>query len=101
MVSDEEKRASRFQQGLKIDIQIFLIPQQLKMYSQVLSISREVERGLEKKDKHQIQNMSVKRPFQMMDEEDPTRPSNGPIVRRPFRPPPQQATCGYLSLIHI
>ena len=52
MVSDEEKRANRFQQGLKIDIQIFLIPQQLKTYSQVLSIARAVERGPEKKDKH-------------------------------------------------
>ena len=89
MVSDEEKRASRFQQGLKIDIQIFLIPQQLKTYSQVLYIAREVERGLEKKYKHQMQNKPVKRPFQLMNQEDPTRPSNGPIVRRPFRPPPQ------------
>ena len=49
MVSDEEKWASMFQQGLKMDIQLFLIPQQLKTYSQVLSIAREVERGLEKK----------------------------------------------------
>ena len=40
-----------------MDIQIFLIAQQLKTYSQVLSIAREVERGLEKKDKHQMQNM--------------------------------------------
>ena len=30
MVTDEEKRASRFQQGLKMDVQMFLIPQQLK-----------------------------------------------------------------------
>jgi len=81
MVSDEEKRASRFQQGLKMDIQIFLIPQHLKTYSQVLSIARKVERGLEKKDKHQMQNKPVKRSFQLMDEEDPTRPSDGLIVR--------------------
>ena len=52
MVTDEEKRASRFQQGLKMDIQMFLIPQQLKMYSQILSIAREVEQALEKKDKN-------------------------------------------------
>ena len=63
MVSDEEKRASRFQQGLKMDIQIFLIPQQLKMYSQVLSIAHKVEQGLEKKDMHQMQNKPMKRPF--------------------------------------
>ena len=49
MVTDKEKRASRFQQGLKMDVQMFLIPQQLKTYSQVLSIAHEVERGLEKK----------------------------------------------------
>ena len=48
MVSNEENRAGRFQQGLKMDIQILLIPQQLKIYSQVLSIARDVERGLEK-----------------------------------------------------
>ena len=49
MVSDEEKRASRFQQRLKMDIQIYLIPQQLKTYSQVLSIACEVERGLRRR----------------------------------------------------
>ena len=54
MVTNEEKRASRFQQELKIDLQMFLIPQQLKTYSYVLSIAREVERGLKKKDKNQI-----------------------------------------------
>jgi len=43
MIVDEEKWASRFQQGLKMDIQILLIPQQLKTYSQVLTIAREVE----------------------------------------------------------
>ena len=30
IVSDEGKQASRFQQGLKMDIQLFLIPQQFK-----------------------------------------------------------------------
>ena len=49
MVADEERRASKFQQGLKKDIQTHLISQQLKTYSQVLTITREVERGLEKK----------------------------------------------------
>jgi len=49
MVADEEKRASRFQQGLTVDIQMLLIPHQLKTYSQVLSIARDVEQGLQKK----------------------------------------------------
>ena len=49
MVADEKKRASRFQQGLMVDIQMLLIPHQLKTYSQVLSIAHDVEQGLEKK----------------------------------------------------
>jgi len=84
MVADEEKRASRFQQGLKMDVQMYLIPQQLKTYSQVLSIAREVERGLEKKNENQVQSKSVKRPFQLMNEEDAARTANEPIVKRPF-----------------
>jgi len=32
-----------------MDIQIFLIPQQLKTFSQVFTIAKEVEQGLEKK----------------------------------------------------
>ena len=55
MVVEEENRASKFQQGLKRDIQMFLIPQQLKTYSQVHTIGREVEQGLEKKNQTQIQ----------------------------------------------
>ena len=43
MIVDQEKRASRFQQGLQMDIQVLLIPQQLKTYSQVLTIAQEVE----------------------------------------------------------
>ena len=39
MVTDEEKRADRFQQKLKMNIQVLLIPQQLKTYAQVLTIA--------------------------------------------------------------
>jgi len=95
MVTDEEKRASRFQQGLKMDVQMLLIPQQLKTYSQVLSIAREVERGLEKKSENQVQNKSVKRPFQLMNEEDTARTINGPIVKRPFQLPLPQVICNF------
>ena len=42
MVAEEENRASRFQQGLKMDIQMLLISQQLKTYSQVLTIARDM-----------------------------------------------------------
>jgi len=54
MVTDEEKLASRFQPGLIIDIQMLLIPQQLKTYSHILTITRKVEQRLEKKNKSQI-----------------------------------------------
>ena len=54
MVADEENRGSRFQ-GLRIKIQMFLIPQQLKTYSQVLIIARKVEWGLEKKRQDEMQ----------------------------------------------
>ena len=43
MVSDEEKRASRIQQGLRVDIQMLFILHQLKTYSEVLTIARDVE----------------------------------------------------------
>jgi len=63
MVANEEIRVRRFQQGLRMQIQMFLIPQQLKSYSQVLIIAREVERGLGKKRQDEMQRKSVKRPF--------------------------------------
>ena len=43
MMVDEENRASRLQQGLKMKIQMFLKSQQLKTYSEVLTIAHEVE----------------------------------------------------------
>jgi len=95
MVTDEEKRASRFQQGLQMDIQVFLMPQQLKTYSEVLTIAREVERGLEKKKVNQIRNQAMKRPFQLIDEEDADRATQDPIIRRPFQPPLSQIICNY------
>ena len=55
MEADEENHASRFQQGLMMKIQMFLIPQQLKMYSQVLTIAQEVEQKLEKKNQDKMQ----------------------------------------------
>ena len=41
-------------------IQMFLIPQQLKTYSQVLTIAQEVERGLEKKNQDKMQKRLAK-----------------------------------------
>jgi len=55
------------------------MPQQLKMYSQVLTISYKVEQILEKKRQDKIQKKSVKRPFWLVDGEDPARPIGAPI----------------------
>ena len=102
MVSDEENWAERFLQGLNMDIQILLIPHQLKTYSQVLIIAGEVERGLEKKNQDQEQDMSGKRTFQQMDREypvmdrgEPVRFSNAPKAKRLFQYPLQQVIYKY------
>jgi len=95
MVTDEEKRASRFQQGLQMDLQVFLMPQQLKTYSEVLTIAREVERGLEKKRLSQMRNQAMKRPFELMDEEDADRATQGPTIKRPSQTPLPQITCNF------
>jgi len=95
MVTDEEKRASRFQQGLQMDIQIFLMPQQLKTYAEILTIAREVERGLEKKRLAQMRNQAKKRPLQLMDEEDVVRATQGPMIQRPFQSPLSPMVCNY------
>ena len=63
MVSDEEKRAERFQQGVKMDIHMLLIPQQLKTYAQILTVAREIERGLIRKEKNQVREDLLKKPF--------------------------------------
>jgi len=95
MVTDEEKRANRFQQGLQMDIQVFLMPQQLKTYSEVLSIAREVERGLEKKRLILMRDQAKKRPFELMDEEDTDRATQGLMIKRPFQTPLPQITCNF------
>ena len=68
MVPTEEKRASKFQQGLKMDIQIALISQRLKTYSEVLISARDLERALNKKNKGRVQPVQQKRPFQQMNQ---------------------------------
>ena len=76
-------------------IQMYLMPQQLKTYAEVLTIAREVERGLEKKRLTQMRNQAKKRPFELMDEEDADRAAHGPMMKRPFQPPLSQIVCNY------
>ena len=62
---------------------MFLISQQLKTYSQVLSIARKVERSLEKKSRSQKQIESAKRTFQQMEIEDSVKPIGAPLTNHP------------------
>jgi len=100
MITDEEKRASRFQQGLHMDIQMFLMPQQLKTYAEVLTIAREIERGFEQKRLIQMRNQAKKRPYEVElvdddDENDEVRVTHDPRMKRPFQPPLSQIVCNY------
>ena len=90
MVEDEEKRANRFQEGLKIDSQMLLIPQQLKTYSQVLTIAQKVKQGLKKKNRNQMKNKAMKWPFQQIGRGGPVRIMGAPMTKRPFQPIPLQ-----------
>ena len=64
---------------------MLLIPQQLKTYSQVLTIARDVERGLEK-ERSQMMTKAMKEPFlkgfKIM---PPIRSSDTPLTKRPFQ----------------
>ena len=63
MVKDEEDRANRFQQGLRLEIQKFLAPQQLDTYSQVLTAARRVEMVANQESRSRGVGRQVKRPF--------------------------------------
>jgi len=78
-----------------MDIQMLLIPHQLKSYSQILTIACDVEQGLEKKNRNQLQNKPMKRPFPQVNRENPVRSISAPLAKRPFQLPPQQLVCGY------
>jgi len=65
-------------------IQIFLILQQLKMYSQILTIIRDVEWGLKKKKQDNIQKKLAKGPSQLMGSADSDRPLNASLAKQPL-----------------
>ena len=80
-----------------MDLQVFLVPQQLKTYSEILTIAREVERGLEKKRVTQMRNQAKKRPFEfeLIDEKDADRATHDPMMKGPFQPPLSQLVCNF------
>ena len=69
-----------------MDIQMLLIPQQLKTYPQILTIAREVERVLEK-NQTQIETRQLKRPFSQMGRGNPVRLIGAPPAKQPYQPP--------------
>ena len=95
IVTNEENRANRFQQGLKMNIQMFLIPEQLKTYSQSLTIAHEVERGLEKKNQKKIQKKLVMQSLHSMESEDSIKHLGELLTLCPPQPPAEQITCEY------
>ena len=95
MVADEEDRANRFQQGLRLDIQKFLVTQQLGTYSQVLSAARGLEQVMEKENKSKLQARPLKRPLDQVTRGPPTRFSVAPPSRRPIAPPPSIMICDF------
>ena len=76
-----------------MDIQMFLIPQQLKTYSRMLTIAREVEQGLKKKNRNQIQNETMKRSFQQMSKGNLDRYVSASMVAQLLQPIPHQIIC--------
>ena len=65
------------------------------MYSQVLTIARDIKRGLEKKERSQVMNKTMKKPFlRGFKRMPPVRPPGTPLAKWPFQSP-QQMVCGY------
>lgn len=78
MVATEKKRVKRFQQGLHVDTQMYLIPQRLKTYSEVLDAARDLERLQGKKNRSKTSQNAPKRHLQQ------AAGKGGPQAKRPF-----------------
>ena len=68
---------------------MLLIPHQLKTYSQVLSIARDMVQRLEKKRRVKLQHKPMKCQFQQVHRGNPVRSFGAPLAKRPFQPPSQ------------
>jgi len=85
-----------------MDIKVQLIPQQLKTYSQVVTIAQEMERRQEKKNLNPMRNQAMKRPVQQMGRGGLVGAIKAQMARRPFRPAHPQITqpllvCNYFQ----
>ena len=68
---------------------MYLMPQELKTYANVLSVARKVERGFEKTQGDQMRQQVMKRPFVPMGRGVPFRVAK--MQRQPYRPAPYQS----------
>ena len=72
-----------------------LISQQLKTYSQVLTLAREVEQGLERKNKKQKKDELVKRTFQHMNDENSIKSLDTLMAKTISQSFPSLAVCNF------
>ena len=98
MVAEEEDRANRFQQGLRLDIQKFLVTQPLRTYSQVLSAARSLEQVVEKENKSKVQARPLKRPFDQVIKRPTSRFGGAPHNKQQFTSSPRTIVCGFCQL---
>ena len=78
MVAEEENRANRFQQDLRLDIQKFLVTQLLGTYSQILSVAHSLEQVVEKENNSRVQTRPLKRSFDHVTKGPPSRFGGAP-----------------------
>ena len=92
--AEEADRADRFQQGLRMDLQVQLSTLDFETYSQVLTKARNLERMLGKQERIQAQRPQ-KRPFQQMSRTDSVKNTGAPPANQPYQPRPQHMICSY------
>jgi len=97
MVAEEEDRANRFQQGLRRDIQMYLVTQPSGTYSLVLGVARGLEKVMEKENMSRLQIRPLKRPFDQVTRGPSAKASPAPSSRHPFSPSSPSIICGFFQ----
>ena len=65
------------------------------MYSQIFTITPEVERELEKKNQDKMQMESAGKPSQLMEGEGSDKPLDTPLAKQPLQPRTLHMICEY------
>jgi len=98
IVAAEKDWANRFQQGLRLEIQKFLVTQPLRTYSQVLSSARSLEQVVEKENKNKVHARPLKRPFDQVTKGPTSRFGSAPHNKQQFTPSPRTVVCRFCQL---